>query len=137
MYYRMQLTIDEIEYILGYDYIDAKTIYFEIKHGFFELAVLNAALTKNLEVEANEKFVKTVLTTKYYIIFNTDPIEVLDFTIKSFEAATHLGEKNMDENSVDKVHLIFNCVEGSLVNGKRESILFLFTLDARPGYESL
>ena len=38
-------------------------------------------------------------------------------------------------NSVDKVHSKCNCVGGSIANNKRESILFSFSLDARPGYK--
>ena len=73
---------------------------------------------------------KTILTTKYDIIFNSDLVEVLGFTNKKYNAGTHLSEKVLDKNSVDKVLLKCNCVDGSIVEGKRESILFSFSLDA-------
>ena len=36
---------------------------------------------------------------------------------------------------IDKVHLKCDCVDGSIVNGKREQILFSFNLRAPPGYK--
>ena len=51
MYLWMQLTIDENEYFLGYEFIDAKTIDYEIKPGIYEQTDLNAAFPKNLEVK--------------------------------------------------------------------------------------
>ena len=35
----------------------------------------------------------------------------------------------------DKVHLKCDCVDGSIVNGIREQILFSFNLSAPPGYK--
>ena len=37
----MQLTINEIEYILGYEYIDAETVDYEKPLGIYELSDLN------------------------------------------------------------------------------------------------
>ena len=59
MYYRMQLIIDAIEFILGYEYIDTKTRDYEIPPGIYELSdinnllqicyfILNLKLMKNL-----------------------------------------------------------------------------------------
>ena len=37
--------------------------------------------------------------------------------------------------TVDKVHLKCDCIDGSIVNGIREQILFSFDLDSPPGYK--
>ena len=37
--------------------------------------------------------------------------------------------------SVDKVHLKCDCVDGSIVNSRREQILFSFDLNTPPGYK--
>ena len=37
--------------------------------------------------------------------------------------------------TTEKVHLKFNCVDGSIVNGIREQCLFSFNLSAPPGYK--
>ena len=76
---------------------------------------------------------KTNLTTKYDIFFNSDLNELLGLTNKKYKAGTHLSEKVTNLKSVDKVHLKCSCVDGSIVDGKRESIPFSFSLDARPG----
>ena len=77
----------------------------------------------------------TILTTKYDKISNSDLNEVLGFTNKIYEAGMHLSETIININSVDKVDLKCNRVDGSISDGKRESILFSFSLDARPGYK--
>ena len=78
---------------------------------------------------------KTILTTKYVQISNSDLNEVLGFPNKKYRAGTHLTEKVLNISTVDKVHLICNCVDGPIVNAKGESILFSSSLDARPGYK--
>ena len=37
--------------------------------------------------------------------------------------------------TTDNVHLKCDCVDGSIVNGIREQILFSFNLSAPPGYK--
>ena len=37
--------------------------------------------------------------------------------------------------TTDKVHLKCDCVDGSIVNGIREQIVFSFNLSAPPGYK--
>ena len=135
MYCRIQLTIDEVEYILGYKNIDVKTIVYEIQPGIHELIDLNTALPENLKVKADEKFMKTVLTTKDDENFNSDLNEILGFTNKEYKAGTHLSEKVINITSVDKLHVNCNCIDGSILDGKPESILFSHRLDARTGYK--
>ena len=79
---------------------------------------------------------KTILTTKYDKVFNSDPIEVLGFTSKKYEAGTHLNEKVANINNFDKFHLKCNCVDCSILDGKRESFPSFFSLHARPGYKN-
>ena len=100
MYYRMQLTIDQIEYILGYEYIDAKTIVYEIPIGIYELTQL--MYPKDLEVKADEKYMKTFLTRKCVIIFNSDLNEVLGFTNKRHKPGTHLSDGIANKTNFDK-----------------------------------
>ena len=50
MYCRTQLTIDEVEHLLGYEYIDAKTIDYEKPPGLYDLSDINTAFPTNLEV---------------------------------------------------------------------------------------
>ena len=79
---------------------------------------------------------KTISTTKYDKIFNSDLIEVLGSTNKKYEGGMHLGEKVANIKNFDKVHLKCNCVDCSILDGKRQRFLHFFGLDARPGYKN-
>ena len=66
---------------------------------------------------------KTILTTKNDINFTSVIIELLGFTNKRKTAGIHFSEKIANITNVDKVHSQVNCVDGSSLDGKRESIL--------------
>ena len=52
------------------------------------------------------------------------------------EITTHFTSNNkVNITNIDKVHLKCDCVDGSIVNGKREPILFSFGIDEPPGYK--
>ena len=38
-------------------------------------------------------------------------------------------EKNRDFSTIDKIHLKCDCIDGSVLNGVRQPILFSFVLD--------
>ena len=77
---------------------------------------------------------KSILTI-YDIIFNSDLNEVLGFTNRKYEAGMHLKGEIIKTNSTDTVHLKTNWVNGCLIDGKRENSLFVFSLNAKPGYK--
>ena len=58
----------------------------------------------------------------------------MGFTNKDYPPGTHTSEKPVMITTTDKVHLKCDCVDGSIVNGIREKILFSFNLSAPPGY---
>ena len=78
---------------------------------------------------------KTTLTKKNDKSFNSELDEVFGLTKKNYETGTQLNEKIINMKSVDKVHSKCNCVDGGIVDDKLESILFSFSLIARPGYK--
>ena len=77
----------------------------------------------------------SVLTTSNPIHFNSELNKVLGFTQRDYPSRTHTSEKPVMITTTDKVHLKCDCVEGSIVNGIREQILFSFNLSAPPGYK--
>ena len=79
---------------------------------------------------------KSVLTTSNPIHFNSELKKVLGFTNKDYQAGTHISEKPVMKTITDKVHLKCDCVDGSIVNGIQEQILFSFNLNAPPGYNN-
>ena len=78
---------------------------------------------------------KSVLTTSNPIHFNSELNKVLGFTNKDYSTGTHTSEQPVMITTTDKVHLKCDCVDGSIVNGIREQILFPFNLGAPPGYK--
>ena len=87
-------------------------------------------------IEADTISIKSVLTTSYYIYFNSELNKLLGFTNESHLNGTHKSEKPVMISSADKFHLKFDCVDGSIVNEIREQTLFSYNLCAPPGYKS-
>ena len=121
----------------------------EIPPGAYELIDINNAIQQELlnscssgpdpkfkiNIEADTISMKSVLTTSYSIYFNSGLNTLLGFTNKGYTAGTHISEKPVMITTTDKVHLKCDCVDGSIVNGIREQILFSFNLSAPPGYK--
>ena len=126
---------------------------FEIEHDSFgiqltpgahELVDINASVKQIInESDYDFKFnikphtisMKSVLTTSNPIHFNSKLNKVLGFTQRDYPSGTHTSEKPVMIATTDKVHLKCDCVDGSIVNGVREQILFSFNLSAPPGYK--
>ena len=127
------------------------SIEIELPPGAYELVDINNAIqqklidcctfkpgdspTFKLNIEADTISMKSVLTTASGIYFNSELNKLLGFTNKEYLAGTHISEKPVMITTTDKVHLKCDCVDGSIVNGIREQILFSFNLSAPPGYK--
>ena len=126
---------------------------FEIEHdsfgiqltpGAYDIVDINASVKQTInESDYDFKFniipdtisMKSVLITSNPIHFNPELNKVLGFTQRDYPCGTHTSEKPVMITTTDKVHLKCDCVDGSIVNGIREQILFSFTLSAPPGYK--
>ena len=127
------------------------SIEIELPPGAYELVDINNAIqqklfdcctfipgdspTFKLNIEADTISMKSVLTTASGIYFNSELNKLLGFTNKEYPAGTHISEKPVMITTTDKVHLKCDCVDGSIVNGIREQLLFSFNLSAPPGYK--
>ena len=119
----------------------------EIPPGAYELVDINNAIQEKLNdcpgpgyklhfnIKADTISMKSVLTTSYSIYFDSELNTLLGFTNKGYPEGTHTSEKPVMITTTDKVHLKCDCVDGSIVNGIREQILFSFNLSAPPGYK--
>ena len=116
----------------------------QLTPGVYELVDINNAIKQKIhESEFDFKIdiipdtisMKSVLTTSNYIHFNSRLNILLGFTNKDYPPGTHTSEKPVMITTTDKVHLKCDCVDGSIVNGIREQILFSFNLSAPPGYK--
>ena len=86
-------------------------------------------------VEADTVTMRSIIKSSNPFYFNSDLNLLLGFTEKNYSSGTHKSEKPVMITSVDKVHLKCDCIDGSIVNGRREQILFSFDLDSIPGYK--
>ena len=50
-------------------------------------------------------------------------------------AGSQKSDRPIDNTGVDKIHLKENCIQGSIVNGVREPILYSFALSSPPGHK--
>ena len=116
----------------------------ELPPGVYELVDINRIMKQKLSdsdfefefnIEADTISMKSVLTTSNPIYFNSKLNELLGFTNTHYIQGTHISEKPVMITTTDKVHLKCDCVDGSIVNGIREQILFSFNLSAPPGYK--
>ena len=123
----------------------------KLQPGIYELSDLNTAIQQklqyyqdhreyktngvNINIEADTISMKSVLTTSNPIYFNSKLNELLGFTNTHYIQGTHISEKPVMITTTDKIHLKCDCVDGSIVNGIREQILFSFNLSAPPGYK--
>ena len=50
-------------------------------------------------------------------------------------AWSYKADKPINITGIDKVHLKCDCIQGSIVNGKRETVLFSFALSSPPAHK--
>ena len=86
-------------------------------------------------IESNTINMHSKLSTNYAIEFNSKLNDVFGFTHRVYEPGTHISEKVINIMPINKIHLKCNAIDGSIVNGLREPILFTFALDKPPGFK--
>ena len=123
-------------------FIENKKLTITLNPGVYELVEINNSINQILNnfpaqitIKADTISMKSLLTTTHPIVFNSELNYLLGFTEKYYGIGTHRSEKPIMITPVDKVHLKCDCVDGSIVNGVREQILFSFNLSAPPGYK--
>ena len=153
--YRMQLTYNEIINILDLNYISTKRTGYSIEPNIYDIVDLNKTLKNispnniKINVSIDERKYKTDLKINQTLIFTNKSFfyTILGFTqshsypledIEGFYqliAGLYKSERPINITGVDKVHLKCDCIDGSIVNGIREPILYSFALDQPPGHK--
>ena len=151
----MRLSYDEIMDILDLKYIPTKRIGYSLDPSFYEVIDLNNTSNyilpdtikvnitiDDIRLKSNLKINQT-LTFTYESFFYT----ILGFTqsnrgplndIEGFYQilpGSYKSDKPINITGIDKIHLKCDCINGSIVNGIREPILFSFALSSPPGYK--
>ena len=153
--YRMQLTYDEIINILDLKYIPTKRIGYSIEPNIYNVVDLNKTLKNilpfnvKIDVTIDERKYKTDLKINQTLIFTNKGFfySILGFPqshsyplddIEGFYQlipGSYKSEKPINITGIDKVHLKCDCIDGSIMNGTREPILYSFALDQPPGHK--
>ena len=153
--YRMRLSYDEIMNILDLKYIPTKRTGYSLNPGIYGIIYLNNTLNYLLpdNVKVNITIdvfrLKSTLKTYQTLIFTEKSFfyTILGFTrsrsyplddIDGFYqliAGSYKSDKPINITGIDKIHLKCDCIEGSIVNGVREPILYSFALSSPPGHK--
>ena len=149
----MRLSYDEIMDILDLKYIPTKRTGYSLNPGIYEVVdlkkTLKHILPNNVKVnitiddiglKSNLKTNQTLILTEksfFYTIlgFNQSrsyPLDDIDGFYQLI-AGSYKSDKPINFTGIDKVHLNCDCIQGSIVNGIREPILYSFALSSPPG----
>ena len=155
MVYRFQLTYGEIVNVLDFKYIHMKILGHSLKPNMYQISGINNTLENilpdNVEISVtiDEKLYKSKLKINQTLIFTNESFfyTMLSFTqshsyplddIDGFYqlmAGSYKSDKPINITGIDKVHLKCDCIQGNIVNGIREPILYSFALDQPPGHK--
>ena len=153
--YRMRLNYDEVMDILDLKYIPTKRTGYSLDPGIYEVDDLNNTLKYilpdniKISVTIDDIRLKSNLKTNQTLIFTHKSFfhTILGFTqshqgplndIEGFYqilAGSYKSDRPNNITGIDKVHLKADCIQGSIVNGVCEPILFSFALSSAPGYK--
>ena len=146
--YRMRLSYDEIMDILDLNYIPTKRTGYSLKPGIYEVVDLNNTLKHilpnnvkvnitidDIRLKSNLKINQTLIFTEksfFYTILGftqsrSYPLDDIDGFYQLI-AGSYKSDKPFNITGIDKTHLKCDCIQGSIVNGVREPILYSFAL---------
>ena len=153
--YRMRLSYDEIMDILDLKYIPTKRTGYSLNPGIYEVVDLNNILKHilpdnvkvnltidDIRLKSNLKTNQTLIFTKksfFYTILGftqsrSYPLDDID-GFNQLIAGSYISDKPINITGIDKIHLKCDCIQGSIVNGIREPILYSFALSSPPGHK--
>ena len=153
--YRMRLSYNEIMNILDLKYIPTKKTGYSLDPGIYEIVDLNNTLKHilpnnvkvnitidDIRLKSNLKTNQTLIFTErsfFYTIlgFTQSRSYPLDDTDSHYQiiAGSYRSDKPINITGIDKIHLKCDCIQGSIVNGIREPILYSFALSSPPGHK--
>ena len=151
----MRLSYYERMDILDLNYIPAKRTGYSLNPGMYEIVDLNNTLNHilpdnvkinltidDIRLKSNLKINQTLLFTEksfFYTILGftqsrSYPLDDLEGFYQLI-SGLYKSDKPINITEIDKNHLKCDCIQGSIVNGIREPILYSFALSNLPGYK--
>ena len=153
--YRMRLSYDEIMNILDLKYIPTKRTGYSLNPGIYKVVDLNNTLKHilpnnvkvnitidDIRLKSNLKINQTLMFTErsfFYTILGftqsrSYPLDDIDGFYQII-AGSYKSDKPINITGIDKIHLKCGRIQGSIVNGIREPILYSFALSSPPGHK--
>ena len=153
--YRMRLSYDEIMDIFDLNYVSTKRTGYSLNPGIYEVIDLNNTLyhilpdnvkvnikIDDIRLKSNLKINQTLIFTEksfFYTILGfiqsrCYPLDDIDGFYQII-AGTYKSDRPINIIGIDKIDLKCDCIQGSIVNGIREPILYSFALSSPPGYK--
>ena len=151
--YRMQLTYHENRDVLDLKYFSTKRIGYSLNPGIFEIVDLNNTLKHilpdnvkvnitidDIRIKSNLKINQTLIFTEksfFYTILGftqsrSYPLDDIDGFYQLI-SGSYKSDRPINITGIDKVHLKCDWLQGSIVNGVREPILYSFAWSSPPG----
>ena len=153
--YRMQLTYDEIIHVLDFKYIPTERTGYSLIPGIYEVVDLNNTLKyilpdnvkvsitiDDVRLKSNSKTNQTLIFTEksfFYTILGftrsrSYPLDDID-GFYHLIAGSYKNDRPITITGVYKIHLKCDCIQGSIVSGIREPILYSFALSSPLGHK--
>ena len=154
--YRMRLSYDEIMNILDLKYIPTKRTGYSLNPGIYEVVDLNNTLEyilpdnvkvnitiDDIKLKSNLKIIQTLIFTERSFFFTvvgftqsrSYPLNDIDSHYQLI-GGSYKSDKPINITGIDKIHLKCDCIQGSIINGVRESILYSFALSSPLGHKT-
>ena len=153
--YRMRLSYDEIMDILDLKYIPTKRTGYSLNPGIYEVVDLNNTLKHilpdnvkvnitidDIRLKSNLKNNQTLLfTEKSFFYTNLGFAQSRSYPLNDIDShyqlisGSYKSNKPINITGIDKIHLKCDCIQGSIVNGIREPILYSFAMSSPPGHK--
>ena len=151
----MRLSYDEIMNILDLKYIPTKRKGYSLNPSIYEVVDLNNTLKHilpnnvkvnttidDIRLKSNLKINQTLIFTErslFYTILGftqsrSYPLDDIDSHYQLI-AGSYISDKPINNTGIDKIHLKCDCIQGPIVNGIREPILYSFALSSPPGHK--
>ena len=154
-YLRIVIGLDEKDIQLILKEYNSHFITYELHPGIYSIqdisdTIYNFSVSdESIHVEYDDISMKTKIILKYIGDWKMFVLGTLRFDKTSFfhtllgftpywdykPSAVYTSDKILNLYSVNKIHLKCDIIDGSVINGVRQPILYSFVLDKKPGYK--
>ena len=148
----MRLSYDEIIDILDLEYIPTKRKSYSLTPGNFEVLDLNntlkyilpgnvkmsftiddVRLKSNLKTNQTRNYTENAFFYTFLGFTRSRSYPLVDINgFYQLNAGSYKGDKPINNTGIDKLHLKCDCINGSIVDGVTEPILYSFVLSSPP-----